>query len=148
MSEFKTWCIGFCSILVITSVMRFIVPDCKMKKVSDSALSLIIVLIMFIPFVSKNPNIFNDFDFGIFESEEEFQENSHYELALEKYITDTLAGDGVNLEKVEVLIEIDSDGYINIEKIEIIISNSEEIEKAKSIIKNKCMLDLEKVVIS
>ena len=148
MSEIKTWCISFCSILVIISVMRFVVPDCKIKKVSDSALSLIIVLIMFIPFADKNQNILSDFDYGLSERDEKFQENSQYELALEKYITDTLAGDGINIDKIEVLIEIDAEGYINIEKIEILISNSEDIEKAKNIIKNKCELDLEKVVIS
>lgn len=148
MDDFKIWCISFCLLLVIISVMRFAVPECKMKKVSDSVLSLIILLVLFIPFTDKISKSENKFDFGLEDYSQAVEGDSQYEAALEKYIKDTLEAEGIFCKSIEVTAELDKDGYIDIGDIEITVSESEQAENVIEIIKNKCGLDTEKVKIN
>lgn len=148
MDDFKIWCISFCLLLVITSVMRFAVPECKMKKVSDSVLSLIILLVLFIPFTDKISESENKFAFDLEDYSQAVEDDRQYEAALEKYIKDTLEAEGISCKSIEVTAELDKDGYIDISGIDITVSESDQAEYVIEIIKNKCGLDTEKVKIN
>lgn len=148
MDDFKIWCISFCLLLVITSVMRFAVPECKMKKVSDSVLSLIILLVLFIPFTDKISESENKFDFDLEDYSQAAEGDSQYEAAIEKYISDTLEAEGISCKSIEVTAELDKDGYIDISVIDITVSEYDQAEYVIEIIKNKCGLDTEKVKIN
>ena len=148
MNEFKTWCLSFCLLLAVTAVMRFVIPECKMKSVSDTFLSLIVVVAMFLPFTNKEINNFSDFSFAIDEYEENFEDSSQYEAALEKYISDTLSQHEIDIQEIEVSAELDDDGYILIDEINIKTASFQEVEEIKNIIRDECKLDVEKVTVN
>lgn len=148
MNEFKTWCLSFCVLLAVTAVMRFIIPECKMKSVSDTFLSLIVVVAMFLPFTDKEIHNFPDFNFDMDEYSESFDESSQYEAALEKYIQDTLSQHEIDIKEIEVSAGLDDDGYIVIDEINIETASFEDAETIKNIIKDECELDVEKVTVN
>lgn len=147
MDNFKIWCISFCILLVITSSMRFLVPECKMKKVSDSVLSLIVLLVMVVPFTDQSAKSKYNFDFGLQEYSDSASDTIAYETALGKYIKDTLEAEGIACEAVEVSAELDEEGYIAVKSIDVVVTQAQNAENAIEIIKNKCGFDAEKVKI-
>lgn len=148
MNEFKTWCLSFCVLLAVTAVLRFIIPECKMKSVSDTFLSLIVVVAMFLPFTDKEIHNIPDFNFDMDEYSESFDESSQYEAALEKYIQDTLAQHEIDIKEIEVSAGLDDEGYIVIDEINIETASFEDAETIKNIIKDECELDVEKVTVN
>ncbi len=144
MKDFKTWCISFCVLLAVVTVMRFVIPECKLKSISDTFLSLIVIVAMFLPFTEKNANKASSFNFDTRDYSEKFDGAPQYEAAIEKYIEDALSSRGVEFKNVEVSAETDGEGYIVIDKINITAENPNE-EEIKSIIRDECKLDEERV---
>ncbi len=148
MDDFKARCLSFCILLAAVTVMRFVIPECKMKSVSDAFLSLIVIVAMFLPFTDRKAADASGFSFDMEEYSENFDERSQYEAALEKYIGDTLEKNGIKIEKTDVSAEVDGDGYIVIDGINITASPSEDAQKIKSVIRDECGLDEEKVTVN
>lgn len=145
MNDIKNWCMGFCILMFSISIMRFLIPESKMKKVSDSVLSLIVVLLLFIPFLDTKNDIAEKWDFDISEYFEYSKENPEYNIALERYIINTLSNFDINTKNVDVICELDEEGYIIIKEIYIKVEQVSDKEKILKIIKDECKLDTDRV---
>lgn len=147
MKDFKAWCIEFCLIMIITAVIRFLIPECKLKKTADTMLALIIVLTLVSPFANNSNLKSFDFDFNKTGEIVSDGENIQYDSAIESYVENLMHSNGVDIDYVKAKTDIDSEGYIIVKSINIKLTDYSQKETALKILEEESEIDCERVSI-
>lgn len=146
MSDYKALCAKVCVIMVITGIIRFLIPESKIKKTADIFIAMIVVFSLVSPFL----NLKNTSDFKIKLDElQDFSnsENSQYNYAIESYYENFLKENNVKYNYVKAKTNLDEEGYIEIEQIEIKLEDNSQKQYTENLIYEKSEMPCESVII-
>lgn len=142
MENIKQWAVSVCAVIAITAILKYLIPEGKMKKTSEAVLSLIVLAVVLTPFLNSGnafDSTLNNYDF--LSDIEEYESSDAYGEALEKSIGDILTENGIAYKEITVNTNIDSESYINISNIEIELQNTDEKDKVCALLSEKLGID-------
>ena len=130
MEAIKTIGMSICITLVVTSIFSMLVPDTKLDKVIKFAISLFFLTSLISPFFTSDIKFRIDVDNLMPEktvtSLDEATQTQFLSLAtknIESAVLRILKNDGINVQKVEVLVNKTEDSNISITKLMVYIDN-------------------------
>ncbi len=142
MENIKQWTVSVCAVIAITAILKYLIPEGKLKKTSEAVLSLIVLAVTLTPFFNNefiSDSSFNDY--GFFNDIDEYSSSDAYGEALEKTIGGILTENGIAFNEITVNTNIDGEAYINISDIEIVLQNKDDKEKARALLSEKLGID-------
>ncbi len=142
MENIKQWAVSVCAVIAITAILKYLIPEGKMKKTSEAVLSIIVLAVVLTPFFNKSNvlgSALSDYDF--LNDIEEYSNSDVYGEALEKSIGDILTENGIAYKEITVKTNIDGESYINISNIEIELQNTDEKDKVCALLSEKLGID-------
>ena len=140
MNDIKAWAVNLCAILLVTAVINYLVPKGKVKKICETAFSLIILAVFCLPlFEMKNidTSINNKFD-------SLFSEKIDYALAYDESIKSAvmtiLDENKIGYTRVEIKSRTENDEYI-LENVIVYLESTEDEQKATALLSEELKIE-------
>lgn len=141
MNDIKAWAVNLCAILLVTAVINYLVPKGMVKKICETAFSLIILAVFCLPlFEMKNIDasiLNNKFD-------SLFSEKIDYALAYDESIKSAvmtiLDENKIGYTRVEIKSRTENDEYI-LENVIVYLESTEDKQQATALLSEKLKID-------
>ena len=141
MNDIKAWTVNLCAILLVTAVINYLVPKGKVKKIGETAFSLIILAVFCLPlFEMKNIDasiLNNKFD-------SLFSEKIDYALAYDESIKSAvmtiLDENKIGYTRVEIKSRTENDEYI-LENVIVYLESTENEQKATALLSEELKIE-------
>lgn len=135
MDEFRKWAISVCGALIISAVLRFVIPQGSFKKVSSVVLSFIVLLTILSPLSNAKKDsdkLLREFNF--FEDITVNDNTQVYKEAIKETIEASLQKNSIEFNNIDVDMNISEDKYIVINKIIVDIKDKSLSQKATELL--------------
>ena len=141
MNDIKAWAVNLCAILLVTAVINYLVPKGEVKKICETAFSLIILAVFCLPlFEMKNIDasiLNNKFD-------SLFSEKIDYALAYDESIKSAvmtiLDENKIGYTRVEIKSRTENDEYI-LENVIVYLESTEDEQKATALLSEELKIE-------
>ncbi len=141
MSEIKLWALNLCAVLLLTALINYLVPKGNVKKICETAFSIIILVVFCVPFFQMK-NIDTDylnFDIDSFMTEK-FDYSSSYDKAVKTAVGKVLDDNKIGYSEITVQSKTENGEYI-LKKVNMTLENAEDAERATSLISDILKID-------
>lgn len=141
MSEIKLWALNLCAVLLFTALINYLVPKGNVKKICETAFSIIILAVFCVPFFQmKNiDTAYLNSDIDSFMTEK-FDYSSSYDEAVKTAVGKVLDDNKIGYSEITVQSKIENGEYI-LEKVNVTLENAEDAERAVSLIRDNLKID-------
>ncbi len=141
MNDIKAWAVNLCAILLVTAVINYLVPKGNVKKICETAFSLIILAVFCLPlFEMKNIDasiLNNKFD-------SLFSEKVDYALAYDESIKSAvmtiLDENKIGYTRVEIKSRTENDEYI-LENVIVYLESTKDEQQATALLSEELKID-------
>lgn len=141
MNDIKAWAVNLCAILLVTAVINYLVPKGMVKKICETAFSLIILAVFCLPlFEMKNIDasiLNNKFD-------SLFSEKIDYALAYDESIKSAvmtiLDENKIGYTRVEIKSRTENDEYI-LENVIVYLESTEDEQQATALLSEELKIE-------
>lgn len=141
MNDIKAWAVNLCAILLVTAVINYLVPKGKVKKICETAFSLIILAVFCLPFFEMK-----NIDTSILNNEFDslFSEKIDYALAYDESIKSAvmtiLDENKIGYTRVEIKSRTENDEYI-LENVIVYLESAEDEQQATALLAEELKID-------
>lgn len=141
MNEIKLWALNLCAVLLLTALINYLVPKGNVKKICETAFSIIILAVFCVPFFGmKNiDTTFQNTDIDSFMTEK-FDYSSSYDEAIKTAIEKVLDDNKIGYSEITVQSKTENGEYI-LEKVNMTLEKAEDAERAASLIRDNLKID-------
>lgn len=134
MQEIKNWVLAICAAAILCALFDLLFPKGKTEKAAKLVLSLFFLCVLLLPALSQwkrsdweemfpqtvSPSTWEELNATV-----EQQVLSRSKTALEEAIATILAKENITPEKISVIVNIDQEGYITMERTDIYLPREE-----------------------
>lgn len=156
MSAIKAWSMTICLISVVCTIIEVLFPSGKMEKIFKVVLGIFLLCALLVPlknifkninFDAKKPEI-SVKDGGKLKSTTDEQTKMTAKKNLERSIKNLLEEKSIKPEKINIIMDTNSESSISIKKIEIFLARGDESkrESIKNELEKKLELKIDVVV--
>ena len=140
MESIKIWIISIFGAGIVVSVFNILIGNSKVKKTANIFLSMFVFFYTVIPIA----HIAADYKLDIENTEIEYAEiyKNGYELLIRESVVNICKENNALLVHFSMDSYIDSEGYLNVNYIEIQLNDSDKNEIIKNEIKNRLQIEV------
>ncbi len=144
MDYIKSWAVSLIGLLLITAILKYLMPSGSVKKSADTVISIMVLIMLISPLgILKNTELsLPEISFNFNEQKGDEQV---YSSAVKKAGAQALDSKQIIYKSVNAVTETDSEGYVVINRVEVELENTEDAQTALKAIEEETGIEREAV---
>lgn len=144
MDYIKSWAVSLIGLLLITAVLKYLMPSGSVKKSADTVISIMVLIMLISPLgILKNTELsLPEISFNFNEQKGDEQV---YGSAVKKAVEQALDSKQIVYKSVNAVTETDSEGYVVINRVEVELENTDYAQTALKAIEEETGIEREAV---
>jgi len=141
MSSIKNWALSLCAVLLLTALINYLVPRGNVKKICETAFSLIILAVFCVPFFEMKNIDMSTLNLNIDSLvTENFDYRHSYDESVRTAAGKVLDDNGIKYSYISVESKTENNEYI-LERIDLKLENGADAQRAVSLLSENLKLD-------